>query len=53
LLNREAEKVIKAPKKLEIVIGATHLFEQIGALEQVIILATEWFRKNLIQSHAA
>jgi dienelactone hydrolase len=53
LLNREAEKVIKAPKKLEIVIGATHLFEQIGALEQVSILATKWFRKNLIQSHAA
>jgi len=35
-------------KKLEIVPGATHLFEEEGALEQVARLAREWFTRHLI-----
>jgi dienelactone hydrolase len=53
LLNREAAKAIKAPTRIEIVPGATHLFEEAGALEQVASLASEWFKKNLSRSHAA
>jgi putative phosphoribosyl transferase len=52
-LNREAARVIKAPTEIKIVTGATHLFEEVGALEQVSSFAAEWFRENLSQSHAA
>lgn len=38
---------IKTDKKLEIIPGATHLFEEEGALEEVARLATEWFKKYL------
>lgn len=34
-------------KRLEIVPGATHLFEEPGALEQVAILARDWFQRQL------
>lgn len=47
-LNRQAYKGIKAEKGLEIVEGATHLFEEPGALEQVARSAAEWFRKHLL-----
>ncbi len=33
--------------KLEIIAGATHLFEEPGALDRVAILARDWFRKHL------
>jgi hypothetical protein len=33
--------------RLEIVPGATHLFEEKGALEQVAKLAAEWFKEYL------
>jgi dienelactone hydrolase len=46
-LNQEALKKIKAEKKLEIVSGATHLFEEPGALEEVSHLAAQWFAKYL------
>jgi fermentation-respiration switch protein FrsA (DUF1100 family) len=46
-LNREAFQAIRAPKKLEIVPGATHLFEESGALEQVARLAGDWFVRHL------
>jgi dienelactone hydrolase len=42
-LNRLAFARMKGPKALEIVAGATHLFEERGALEQVAALATDWF----------
>lgn len=42
-LNEEAMKYIRAETKLEIIPGATHLFEERGALERVAELATEWF----------
>jgi putative phosphoribosyl transferase len=43
--NQEAYEALAAEKSLEIVRGATHLFEEPGALEQVAELATGWFRR--------
>jgi len=47
-LNQKACQYIPAEKHLEIVPGATHLFEEAGALEQVATLASQWFQKYLI-----
>ena len=47
-MNREALAHLQTEKKLEIVPGATHLFEEEGALEQVARLAREWFARYLI-----
>jgi putative phosphoribosyl transferase len=41
--NREAQEALKAECRLEVVAGATHLFEEPGALEQVSRLAAAWF----------
>lgn len=46
-LNQEAMKHISAEKKLEIVPGASHLFEEPGKLEEVAKLATKWFLQHL------
>jgi putative phosphoribosyl transferase len=46
-MNRDAMRRMRAPVQLEIVPGATHLFEERGALEQVTRLATDWFRRHL------
>lgn len=46
-MNREALALLDAEKRLEIVPGATHLFEEPGTLEQVAELATDWFRAHL------
>jgi putative phosphoribosyl transferase len=46
-LNKKAMAEVSAEKKLEIVAGATHLFEEPGRLEEVARLATEWFLKYL------
>ncbi len=46
-LNIEAYKNLKCEKKLEIIEGATHLFEEPGTLEQVAVLAEKWFEKYL------
>lgn len=46
-LNREALAQLNAPKQLEIVPGATHLFEEPGALVQVARLARDWFIQHL------
>ncbi|UKJ06716.1 dienelactone hydrolase family protein [Solitalea lacus] len=46
-LNEEAYKKISGVKKLEIVEGATHLFEERGTMEEVVDLATDWFQKYL------
>ena len=42
-MNREAFDLLRAEKQLEIVPGATHLFEERGRLEQVARLARDWF----------
>lgn len=44
-LNQGALEQLSCEKKLEIVSGATHLFEEPGALDQVALLAAQWFRK--------
>ncbi len=46
-LNKEALSLFKCTKKMEIVPGATHLFEEAGKLEVVAKLAGEWFIKHL------
>ncbi len=46
-LNRQALDKLSCEKRLEIVPGATHLFEEPGTLEQVAVLAVDWFRRNL------
>jgi pimeloyl-ACP methyl ester carboxylesterase len=47
-LNRQSYDLIKAEKKLSIVPGATHLFEEPGALEEVAQLAAAWFSRYLV-----
>jgi len=47
-LNREAMKRLRAPHQLAVVPGATHLFEEPGALEEVARLATDWFARYLM-----
>jgi putative phosphoribosyl transferase len=46
-LNRKAFEKINAEKEMVIVPGATHLFEEPGALEEVAKLAAGWFKKHL------
>jgi pimeloyl-ACP methyl ester carboxylesterase len=46
-LNRQAMRRMKAPVSLEIVQGATHLFEEPGTLEEVSRLALAWCRRHL------
>ena len=47
--NRKAYVKIGCIKKMETVVGATHLFEEPGALEKVVNLAGEWFGKHMEQ----
>ncbi len=42
-LNEQARDLMRCEVKLEIVPGATHLFEEPGALERVAQLASDWF----------
>ncbi len=46
-LNRRAARMIQGVARIEIVPGATHLFQERGALEQVSALACEWFLEYL------
>jgi putative phosphoribosyl transferase len=46
-LNRHAMDQLGGPTRLEIVPGASHLFEEPGTLEQVAALARDWFTANL------
>jgi len=43
-LNEQALRLLRCEAQLEIVAGATHLFEEPGTLEQVAALALRWFR---------
>lgn len=45
-LNREAYEELTAEKELVVVPGATHLFEEPGALERVAQLAADWFVRH-------
>jgi dienelactone hydrolase len=46
-LNREAMRRMRAPVAIEIVPGATHLFEEPGTLDQMARLAVIWCRRHL------
>ncbi len=46
-LNREAFKNLKCKKDMVVIPGATHLFEEPGALDEVARLAAEWFLKHM------
>jgi putative phosphoribosyl transferase len=46
-LNHQARARMHAPVRLELVHGATHLFEERGALETVARLASEFFVRHL------
>ena len=47
-LNEMARDQMRCEVKLEIIPGATHLFEEPGALEKVAKLASDWFSLHLI-----
>lgn len=42
-LNQQAQQALTCENRLEVIPGATHLFEEPGALEQVAALAADWF----------
>jgi dienelactone hydrolase len=46
-LNREAYEHLVCPRKMAVIPGATHLFEEPGALEKVANLAARWFQHHL------
>jgi len=49
-LNRRAASEMRTLHKIEIVPGATHLFEERGALDEVAALARKWFEEHVVQS---
>jgi putative phosphoribosyl transferase len=46
-LNKKAYETLRCDKDLEIVNGATHLFEEPGKLDIVARLSIDWFKKHL------
>jgi putative phosphoribosyl transferase len=52
-LNRRALELLPGEKELVVVPGATHLFEEPGALEAVARLAAEWFRRHFERGDGA
>jgi len=52
-LNRRALTDLRCERELAVVPGATHLFEESGALERVAELATDWFVRHLPRPVAA
>ena len=51
-MNRDAMARMRGDVALEIVPGATHLFEEPGTLERVAHLAAGWFTRHLEPAHA-
>jgi len=49
-INRDALSQLRCEKNLQIVPGATHLFDEPGTLEAVSRLAADWFTKHFLQS---
>lgn len=52
-LNRQAMALMQAPARLEVVPGATHLFEEPGTLARAATMAAEWFTQFLLVSGEA
>ena len=48
-MNQAARRDLTADTELVIVPGATHLFEEPGALEEVARLARDWFVRHLVE----
>jgi putative phosphoribosyl transferase len=46
-LNQQAQRELRGPSELVIIPGASHLFEEPGALDQVARLAGDWFLRHL------
>jgi putative phosphoribosyl transferase len=46
-LNQQAIARMRAPVRLKIIPGATHLFEEFGALDRVALLTAQWFSDHL------
>jgi putative phosphoribosyl transferase len=51
-LNRQALRSLHPPARLDVVPGATHLFEEPGALDRVTALAAAWFGRHLTRREA-
>jgi len=49
-LNRRAQAQLKCESRLAVIPGATHLFEEPGALDQVTDLAGDWFARHFAQA---
>jgi dienelactone hydrolase len=49
-LNRAAFAQLRCEKRLVIIPGATHLFEESGALDEVARLARDWFERHLLKA---
>ena len=47
-LNREAAQHLRCEHRIEIVPGATHLFEEPGTLDRAAALAASWFTSYLL-----
>jgi alpha-beta hydrolase superfamily lysophospholipase len=45
-MNQEAFSRLHCPKELRLIAGASHLFEEPGALEQVAQMAADWFEQH-------
>ncbi len=50
-MNRDAARHLTCEHRIEVVPGATHLFEEPGALEAVADLAARWFLEHLFGTH--
>jgi len=48
-LNRRAQARLRCPSRLEVVAGASHLFEEPGTLGQAALLAKDWFCAHLLR----
>lgn len=48
-MNQDAYRLLRCPKQLTIIPGATHLFEEPGTLEQVAEQALQWFTRYFIR----
>jgi pimeloyl-ACP methyl ester carboxylesterase len=51
-LNRGAQRRLGGPSELVVVPGASHLFEEPGALEEVAVLAAAWFGRHLVPAQS-
>lgn len=51
-LNERAYRELQCEKRMEIIPGATHLFEEAGALEKVAELAANWFESHFRAANA-